>query len=211
MSKIDYCVEKSLLDTPGVVNYSPDKPIEVKPGIISPIYINLKNTLPNYQTRHFLVRKLAEIIGDEPDYICGIESGGTYYASAIADSLIRPVILYRKENKDYSDKRRLVGMTPTKGSLIAVIDDVVGTGSTISNVVSFFKKIGCKIRIYSIFSYGYENKIGKKLGVEFYTMANFKNLCKVALERKTFTKNDIKFLARHVNTYKNYLNKSEIK
>lgn len=205
MVKTTCSVERSLLATPGVVNYSKNKPVEVKPGIFSPIYINLKNTLPSYEIRHFLVRKLTEAIGDEPDYICGIESGGAYYASAIADTLIRPVILYRKETKGYNDKRRLVGMTPTKGSIVAVVDDVFATGLTVSSVVSFFRKIGCKVRLYSVFSYGYEKEIGKKLGVEVYSVANFKDLCKVALESKVFTKDDVKFLTKHVSTYKNYL------
>lgn len=205
MNNTNYKVEESLLKTDGVVNYSKDKFVEVKPGIFSPIYINLKNTLPSYETRHFLVRKMSEIIGDEPDYICGIESGGTYYASAIADTLIRPVILYRKESKDYNDKRRLVGMTPTKGSTIAVVDDVFATGLTVSGVVSFFKELGCKVHLYSIFSYGYEKEIGEKLGVNVSSISNFKNLCAEALREKVFTHDDVEFLSNHVATYKDYL------
>ncbi len=205
MVKTNCSVEKSLLETPGVVNYSKNKPVEVKPGIFSPIYINLKNTLPNYEIRHFLVRKMAEIIGDEPDYICGIESGGAYYASAIADTLIRPVLLYRRDTKDHGDKKRLVGMTPTNGSIVGVVDDVLATGLTVSSVVDFFRKIGCKVRLFSVFSYGYEKEIGKKLGVDVYSISNFKNLCKVGLQEKIFTKSDIKLISEHVSTYKNYL------
>ncbi len=207
MKKTNFHVERSLLGTPGVVNYSRHKSVEVKPGVFSPIYINLKNTLPSYEVRHFFVRKMSEIIGDEPDYICGIESGGTYYAAAVADTLIRPVILYRKERKGYNDKRMLVGMTPTKGSVVAVIDDVFATGATVSGVVCFFRSIGCTVRLYSIFSYGFEKEIGKKLGVEAHSMANCKDLCKVALQEKIFTKNDVKCIAKHVLTYGDYLRK----
>lgn len=205
MAKINNILEILLLKTPGVVNYSRNNPFEVKPGVFSPIYINLKNTLPIYETRHLLVRKTAELIGDEPDYICGIESGGTYYASAIADTLIRPVILYRKENKGYSDRKRIVGMTPTKGSLIAVIDDVFATGLTVSNVVNFFKDLGCKVRLYAIFSYGFDEEIGKKLGVKVYSVSKFKNLCKVAKKEMVFSEEDIKYLKKHVETYKERL------
>jgi len=43
MVKPNNIVEASLLNTPGVVRYSREDPIEVKPNIFSPIYINLKN------------------------------------------------------------------------------------------------------------------------------------------------------------------------
>ena len=205
MTDLNNIVEKALLDTKGVVNYSKNNPVEVKPGIFSPIYINLKSTLPEYSVRHLLVRKMAEIIGDEADYICGIESGGAYYASAIADTLIRPVVLFRKEIKGYNDKRRLCGMTPAKGSIVAVVDDVFATGLTVSGVVKFFEKIGCKVRLYSIFSYGFEKEIGKKLDVEVHSVSNFDNLCKIALKMKRFTQNDVNFLKKHVSSYKIYL------
>lgn len=205
MANTNKVVETALLSTPGVVAYSKDHPIEVKPGIFSPIYINLKNTLPTYEVRHLLVRKMSELIGDEPDYICGIESGGTYYASAIADTLIRPVILYRKEDKKYNDKRRIVGMTPTKGSLVAVVDDVFATGLTVSGVVKFFKDLGCRVKLYSIFSYGFDKEIGDRLGVKVYSISNFRSLCKAAVRLKIFTPEDVNYLAKHVDTYKNYL------
>jgi len=205
MTKTNDIVEIALLTSQGVVNYSKNNPIEVKPGIFSPIYINLKNPLPIYEVRHLLVRKMSELIGDEPDYICGIESGGTYYASAIADTLIRPVILYRKEDKKYSDKKRIVGMTPAKGSLVAVVDDVFATGLTVSGVVKFFKDLGCRVNLYSIFSYGLDKEIGDKLGVRIYSISNFRSLCKVAEKLKIFTPEDINYLVKHVDTYKNYL------
>lgn len=198
-------VELALLETSGVVNYSRKNPIEVKPGIYSPIYINMKNTLCDYKIRHLLVRKMAELIGDKADYICGIESGGTYYASAIADTLIRPIILYRKENKEYNDKKRIVGMTPTKNSLVAVVDDVFATGLTVSKIVDFFKKLQCKVELFSIFSYGFDEEIGKKLGVRVVSISNFDNLCKVAKDKKVFSNKDIKYLRKHVATYKGYL------
>lgn len=135
MDKGNYLVEAALLRAPGVVNYSKEDPIEVKPGILSPIYVNLKNTLPDYNTRHLIVRKLTELVGDDPDYICGMESGGTYYASAVADLLLKPVVLFRKANKNYADHKRICGPTPKKNCLVAIIDDVFATGLTISEAV----------------------------------------------------------------------------
>ena len=36
-------------------------------------------------------------------------------------------------------------------------------------------------------------------------------MCKIALEEKVFTKNDVKLLIKHVSTYKDYLNPDSLK
>lgn len=201
----NHIVESALLRTPGVVNYSRQNQIEVKPGIFSPIYVNLKNTLPCYEVRHLIVRKLTELVGDDPEYICGMESGGTYYASAVADLLLKPVILFRKANKGYADRKRICGHMPRKGSCVAIIDDVFATGLTISEAVSYFQKMGCKVKIFAVFSYGFNNEIGKSLDVDVVSLSNFKNLCEIAQDEGKFTKDDVKFLSNHVSTYREYL------
>lgn len=204
---VNHIVETALLETPGVVNYSQQKPIEVKPGIFSPIYVNLKNTLPDYKVRHLIVRKLTELVGDEPDYICGMESGGTYYASAVADLLLKPVILFRKENKHYADHKRLCGPTPKKGSYVAIIDDVFATGLTISDAVDYFRNLGCKVKIFSVFSYGHDKEIGKTLNVDVSSVSNFNNLCEAAEKSGQLTNADVKLLTKHVAGYKYYIAK----
>jgi orotate phosphoribosyltransferase len=198
-------IETLLLETPGVVNYSKENTIEVKPGVHSPIYINLKHTLPEYKVRHTIVRKLTELVGDDVDFICGMESGGTYYASAIADLLLKPVILFRKKSKEYGDHKRVVGDLPLCGSRVAIIDDVFATGLTVSEAVKCFHEIGCKVKIFSIFSYGFNKEIGSRLNVEVYSLANFFNLCCVGEKAKKFSKEDVGFLMDHVSTYKNFL------
>lgn len=200
-------VERILLETEGVVNISQDSPVEVKPGIFSPIYINLKHTLPDFRSRHTIVRRLSELIGDDVDCICGMESGGTYYASAVADVLLKPLILFRKADKDYGEAsiRRIVGQTPEKGATVAIIDDVFATGITISSVVKYFQKIGCRVKLFAVFSYGSEEEIGKRLKVDVRALSKFENLMKITLIEGILSKEQIMELKKHVATYKDFL------
>ena len=202
-------IEALLLETAGVVSFSKENTIEVKPGIFSPIYVNLKHTLPEYGVRHAIVRKLTEMVGDTVDLICGMESGGTYYASAIADLLLKPVILFRKKDKAYGDRRRVVGDIPTARSVVAIIDDVFATGLTVSEAVRYFQYLGCRVKIYSVFSYGLDKEIGKKLGVSVNSLSNFDCLCRIGQRQKLFTADDIIYLKNHVSGYNKFMSMYE--
>lgn len=194
--------EEILLEIPQVVNYSPRKGIEVKPGIISPIYINLKYTLLYPHIRHKIIEKFSVFIDDGIDILCGIESGGTYFASAVADQLLKPIIFYRRVAKTYGENRHIIGNLPPLGSIIGVIDDVLATGLTISEVAGYFKKLGYKVKFYTVFSYGYEKEIGEALDVEIKSLSNFDSLAILAKKKGLFSNHDMEFLKDHVNTYK---------
>lgn len=149
----DIFVESLLFSNPNIVKYSKENLVEVKPGIYAPIFVNLKQTLSEYNIRYTLGKKLAGIIDDGVDFICGMESGGTYYASVVADVLFKPLILFRKKNKECGNHDRIVGNLPPNGSKIAIIDDVIATGLAVSDAISYFQSIHCKVEVFSVFNY----------------------------------------------------------
>lgn len=198
-------IDEILLTTPGVVNFSRDNKYEVKPRIFSPIYIDIKNILPNYTTRRRLVNRLAKVIGKEPDCICGVKSGGAYFASATADILHKRVIYWRKDNKDCGDRKKITGPLPEKGKLIAVVDDVIATGLTISQVVVPLREMGYQTKVYAIFSYGADDQISKHLQVDITAVTNFEKLIVTARKMKIFSKVDVNYLRKHISTYSHLL------
>jgi len=99
-----------LFETPGVVNYNSSDYIEVQPGVMTPLIINIKSTLAYFNVRVKITKELIKQVSLESVCICGVESGGSYYASAVADMLKKPLVLFRKENKGYGIGQRFVGV-----------------------------------------------------------------------------------------------------
>ncbi len=200
----DTFIESLLFSDSNIVKYSKENPVEVKPGIYAPIFVNLKQTLSEYSIRHTLAKKLVKLIKGNVDFVCGMESGGTYYASVVADILLKPLILFRKKNKECGNHDRIVGNLPPKGSKIAIIDDVIATGLAVSDAISYFQSIYCKVRVFSVFNYSPDNIIASKLGVDVRSLSNFIKLCEVAQKNKKFSKEDVNFLMEHTSTYKDF-------
>jgi len=195
-------IDELILEVPGVFYLSFEKPHEVTKGEYSPIFINIKHTLSNPEIREELSGRLVGLIGDVFDHICGIESGGSYYASSVADLLNKPLSFMRKENKLYGDRDSIVGAKPAPGAKVAILDDVFATGTTALRATKYFRRIKCKPSVFVIFSYGHENEIGKKLGAPVSSLTNFENVCAMAHERKLINSAEFDRLREHVLTYK---------
>lgn len=198
-------LESELLAAPGVVNFLVNDPIEIKPGIFSPIYINIKATLGNPRLRTAVSDRLASIIGSNYDFVCGIESGGTYYASAVADRLSLPVCYLRHTNKTYGDKKRLVGNIDGSGRRGAIIDDVFATGLTTSQTKEHFDYFDRQIDAFAVFSYGYDEQIGQHLGIAARSIASFDTLCSLAHRQGRIGLCDLNVLRDYVDTYKSII------
>ena len=91
-------VLKLIFNTPGVVNVHTRNDIEVQPGVFSNIYINMKTVFYYPDIRVKFANLLSSIVSGT-QVICGIESGGSYYASAVTDIIKVPLIYYRKKRK----------------------------------------------------------------------------------------------------------------
>ncbi len=210
----DNQIAELLTQVPGTVNYSKENPIEVKPNVFTPIYINLRNTISHVMVRNIISKKLAQSIKSNPDYICGIESGGSYYASRVSDILNKPLILLRKEDKGYGDKKRVLGQIPDPGSKIAVIDDVIATGLTTSKSTKYLNSIGLKTEVYAIFSYGYNEDIARILGKHTSRIASlvtFADILNSLEEREVLPQSDIDFLRKYTRSYEDFSGEQEVK
>ncbi len=174
-----------LFNSPKVVNLSKTPNIEVQPGVFSPVYINLKSLLSVPKNRKVVVRSLVKLPLGDIDNICGIESGGSYFASAVADSLNKGLILFRKNEKKYNIKNRFAGELPKKGSRILVVDDVISSGNTLAEAVTNLKENGYKVEVAVIFSYCWEKEIEKNLKTKIHVLSTARELIEVgALNRK---------------------------
>lgn len=196
--KSNLILEKLLVNSPGVLNYNPKKFFEVQPGRVSPIFINIKNTLSNIKLRKIITYGLLNIIPPSIDFICGIESGGSYYASIIADKLNKPLVLYRKNDKKYAEKGNFVGTIPIKRGKVMIIDDVIVSGATVQPAIYELRSLGCQINVNAVFSYGHDDFIEKRLSVSVRSVTNMNSSLKVAFNTKRLSPKDISFLNKFI-------------
>lgn len=191
-----YEITHLLFNTEGVVNLDTKKYIEVQPGIMSPIIINIKATLKNIKVRQKLAEELAKRVSPKSVGICGIESGGNYYAATVADILKKPLIFFRKESKTYGIGNRFVGFLPEKkGGLITMIDDVLAGGmiSTANN--KFLTEQGYVSELVVIYSY-LPKMIGSMATVKVTTLADLNSLCETGLKIGRFSNSDVRIIKR---------------
>jgi orotate phosphoribosyltransferase len=170
--------------TPNVVNVSNKDDFEPQPGVFASIYINLKTPLSYPKVRNKLALFVSQHIKDNADYICGIESGGSYYAAAVADILYKKIILFRKGRKKYNIKNHFVGNLPQKDDKVIIVDDVISSGNTISKAVYQLQNIGCKVKVITLFSYCWDQQIAKNLNIKIITLSNAEELIEYGLAKK---------------------------
>ena len=191
-------VLKIFFKTPGLVNIRDSNSIEVQPGVFSSIYINLKSPLSDFKSRKRFCSYISKKISNNADYICGIESGSNYFASAVADLTRKKLIFYRKEIKKYNIKNRFVGILPKANDHIVVVDDVVSSGNTIASVVRELKKIGCRVEVIIIFSYCWDKVISKNLDVRIRSLVNAFQFIDYGLSRKLISEKNAEMIRDYV-------------
>jgi len=196
---------KLFYSTPGVVNLSDKDDFEPQPGVFASVYINLKTPLFFPEVRRRLAKLLSEFVSKNVDYICGIESGGSYYASAVGDLTGKKILLFRKEKKQYNIKNNIVGNLPKKGDSIVIVDDVISSGNTISKAVKKLKGIGCKVKVITIFSYGWEKQIAKNLRIDLIVLSNAEELIDYGLSIKRMSLHNAQIIRNFVNREENRL------
>ncbi|OGL54273.1 hypothetical protein A3K55_02420 [Candidatus Shapirobacteria bacterium RBG_13_44_7] len=207
-------LEEIFLQCPKVFNYSPAGSIQYATKAFTPINLNLEiiACLPQY--RQIVVDKLLTETNNynQADYICGIESGGSYFASAIANAHKKKVIFLRRTEKIEGDIfSRVVGEIPLKDSRICLIDDVVSTGLTLLNAKKIFQQLGCTItEAKIIFSYGFDKDIEKQLKISITSISSYPKLITLAKRKGIVSEKEITKLDKYIHTFKHYLTQKKI-
>jgi len=125
----------------------------LKSGKKSDTYINLKNII-SFPSLHQKVCKALEwkILTESSDLICGTPYGAISFASYISIDLNLPMILLRKEQKDYGTKKIIEGVFE-KNQKVVLIEDVITTGESVIQAAKKIEEHGLVVsKIISVFS-----------------------------------------------------------
>lgn len=114
----------------------------LKSGQISPVYINLRKII----SYPYLLRQIAEAMwmttrDCQYDLVCGVPYTALPIATCLSLDHAIPMIMRRKEKKDYGTKQIIEGEF-TKGQSVLIIEDVITTGSSIIETAEDITKSG---------------------------------------------------------------------
>ncbi len=198
-------IHSTLLNSPYLVRFVLDNPVEVKPGIYLPMFINLKAPMGDIQTRTAITERLINLaIKGNYDSIMGLESGGSYYAVTLANQLGIPVAFHRTKEKSYSGANGdIVGRAPKPGSRVLLIDDVYATGQSASRAAKRMQELGCDPELLTVFSYSSDGEMADRLGINATSLTYFKGIRTLALARGLLTEEQAVKLTELVDKYRN--------
>lgn len=118
---------------------------ELKSGIVSPIYVDLRCLISFPKILNRLAIQLKHTINlDDVDCICGVPYTALPIATAFSLYTNKPMIMCRKEIKTYGTQNRIEGVYE-KGMRVLVIEDCFTTGKSALEIAKYLEDEGLKV------------------------------------------------------------------
>lgn len=125
------------------------------------------------------------------DKICGVPYSALTFASAIAYKHNIPMLLKRKEAKEYGTKKILEGVYQ-KGDTCLIIEDVITSGASILETTSVLEKNGVKVTDVVTFlnrNQGGREKLNE-YGYNLHSLIDLYDVLEILYKHKKISEND---------------------
>ena len=161
----------------------------LKSGIQSPIYLDLRVIISYPKVLKKISSALSQLMGNLSfDLICGVPYTALPIATALCLERNIPMVMRRKEAKDYGTKKLIEGKFE-KGQTCLIIEDVVTSGASILETVTPLKAEGLEIEDAIVVlnrEQGGKERL-KENGIELYSLISIFDLLKVLFYEKKIT------------------------
>jgi len=118
----------------------------LKSKIVSPIYIDLRLCISYPKLLGAIADQIYKSTKDlEFDLICGVPYTALPIATALSIRHNIPMVLRRKEIKDYGTKKQLEGIFE-KGQKCLIIEDIITSGSSILETTASLEAEGLQVK-----------------------------------------------------------------
>lgn len=117
----------------------------LKTGHKTSVYVNLRKII-SYPTllRHVAEAMWEAVAGTEFDLICGVPYTALPIATCISLDHQVPMVMRRKERKDYGTKQMIEGEY-REGQSCLIVEDVITKGTSIIETAEDLEKVGIKV------------------------------------------------------------------
>lgn len=151
-----------------------------KSGIQSPIYCDLRSIISEPEILHLVCNQILQkckIL--DFDYICGVPYGAISFAAITAHNLKKPMIIKRKENKDYGLNKLIEGKFETNKKCL-LIEDVASTGGSCNETTSVLQERGLHVKdIIVIMAYPKGQRQLTQQGFNVHSLFTFEEIITV--------------------------------